>query len=98
MLSLRLLRTTHVRALSTGLPLRQSSCAAGTVLNLKIRKNGDEPVALEDLEYPAWLWDMLNKEKLDSDLKAADLMKWRKKQINKANTAKIKNNNFLSQM
>lgn len=74
----------------------KSSCKAGTVLNLKIRKNGDEPVALEDHEYPEWLWDCLNKEKVEEDLKKNDFMKWRKKQINKANTAKIKNNNFLS--
>lgn len=76
----------------------KSSVAAGTVLNLKIRKNGDEPVALEDSEYPEWLWDMLDKEKMDQNLKELDIMKWRKKQIKKANTAKIKNNNFISQM
>lgn len=76
----------------------KSSVPAGTVLNLKIRKNGDEPVALEDSEYPEWLWDILDKEKLDAKLKEENLMKWRKKQINKANTAKIKNNNFISQM
>lgn len=77
---------------------QKSSCAAGTVLNLKIRKNGDEPVALEDSEYPEWLWDTLDKKKMDEQLKIDDIMKWRKKQINKSNTAKIKNNNFLSEM
>lgn len=76
----------------------KSFVPAGTVLNLKIRKNGDEPVALEDSEYPEWLWDSLNKEKVEAKLKEEDLMKWRKKQINKTNTAKIKNNNFISQM
>lgn len=76
----------------------KSSVAAGTVLNLKIRKNGDEPVALEDSEYPEWLWDSLDKKKVEAKLKEEDLMKWRKKQINKNNTAKIKNNNFISQM
>lgn len=76
----------------------KSSVPAGTVLNLKIRKNGDEPVALEDSEYPEWLWDSLDKKKVEAKLKEEDLMKWRKKQINKNNTAKIKNNNFISQM
>lgn len=89
---------TLVRSFATSTRLSQSSCKAGTVLNLKIRKSGNEPVALEDSEYPEWLWDMLNKEKKEQDLKAGDIMKWRKKQLNKANTAKIKNNNFLSQM
>lgn len=82
----------------TTLNTPKSSVPAGTVLNLKIRKNGDEPVALEDSEYPEWLWDTLDKEKMEKDLKEQDLMRWRKKQINKANTAKIKNNNFISQM
>ncbi|CUM56934.1 uncharacterized protein AC631_01524 [Debaryomyces fabryi] len=76
----------------------KSSCKAGTVLNLKMKKSGDEPVALEDHEYPEWLWDCLDKEKLDSKLKETDFMKWRRKQITKANTAKINNNNFLAKM
>lgn len=83
---------------STISSLDKSSVPAGTVLNLKIRKNGDEPVALEDSEYPEWLWECLDKEKQEQRLKEQDFMKWRKKQINKANTAKIKNNNFISQM
>ncbi|CAH6722285.1 54S ribosomal protein L37, mitochondrial [[Candida] jaroonii] len=87
-----------VRSFATSTRLSQSSCKAGTVLNLKIRKSGNEPVALEDSEYPEWLWDMLNKDKKEQDLKTGDIMKWRKKQLNKSNTAKIKNNNFLSQM
>ncbi|WPK25810.1 hypothetical protein PUMCH_003141 [Australozyma saopauloensis] len=73
-----------------------SSCAAGTVLNLKVRKNGDEPVALEDSEYPDWLWTILDKKGNDEKLKAEDIMRWRKKQLNKANAEKIKANNFLS--
>ncbi|KAF5211166.1 39S ribosomal protein L37, mitochondrial [Clavispora lusitaniae] len=83
---------------STISSLEKSSVPAGTALNLKIRKNGDEPVALEDSEYPEWLWECLDKEKQEQRLKEQDFMKWRKKQINKANTAKIKNNNFISQM
>ncbi|CAK7901476.1 54S ribosomal protein L37, mitochondrial [[Candida] anglica] len=79
-------------------PQIQSSCAAGTPLNLKIKKSGNEPVALEDSEYPEWLWECLDKQKTDDQLKASDFLKWKKKQINKINTKKIKNNNFLSQM
>lgn len=89
------------RLFSTGSILRneaKSSCQAGTVLNLKIRKAGDEPVALEDKEYPEWLWDCLDKSKLDNQLKEADFMKWRRRQLNKENTKKINNNNFLSQL
>lgn len=101
MLTLRLLRVAPVRRFSSAvmrLNEQKSSCAAGTVLNLKVRKNGDEPVALEDKDYPEWLWNLLDKQKLDGEAKEQDFMKWRKRQINKANTAKIKNNNFLSQM
>lgn len=76
----------------------KSSCSAGTILNLKIKKNGDEPTALEDHEYPEWLWDCLDKEKMDQQLKEADFMKWRRKQITKANTKLINNNNFLAKM
>lgn len=94
----RILQIRPVRAFSAYASLQKSSCAAGTVLNLKIRKNGDEPVALEDSEYPEWLWDTLDKPKMDEQLKEENLMKWRKKQITKTNTAKIKNNNFVSQM
>ena len=73
-----------------------SSCPAGTDLNLKVRKNGDEPVALENSEYPDWLWTILDKEANDELLKSQDIMRWRKKQLNKANALKIKANNFLS--
>ena len=76
----------------------KSSCKAGTVLNLKVRKNGDEPVALEDSEYPEWLWEMLDKKQINADLKANDFMKWRRRQLRKENTKKINNNNFLSKM
>lgn len=76
----------------------KSSCPAGTVLNLKMRKSGNEPVALDDHEYPEWLWDCLDKKKQEETLKANDFLKWRRKQLNRANTEKINNNNFLSKM
>ncbi|CUM65780.1 uncharacterized protein PRCAT00003428001 [Priceomyces carsonii] len=76
----------------------KSSCKAGTVLNLKIKKSGDEPIALEDSEYPDWLWDCLDKLKVDAKLKETDFMKWRRKHLTKANTKKINYNNFISKM
>jgi Mitochondrial ribosomal protein L37. len=76
----------------------KSSCPAGTVLNLKVRKNGDEPVALEDSEYPEWLWSMLDKKKTDDEMKTADFMRWRRKQLGNDNTKIIKGNNFLANM
>lgn len=88
-----------IRNLSLTQTLAQkSSCAPGTVLNLKMRKSGNEPVALEDHEYPEWLWDCLDKDKQERLLKENDFMKWRKRQLKKQNTAKIKDNNFLSKM
>lgn len=92
------LRVAAKRSLSVSAAVSKSACPAGTVLNLKIRKSGDEPVALKDEEYPEWLWDCLDKAKMDQQLKDTDIMKWRRKQLNKTNTARIKNNNFVSQM
>lgn len=76
----------------------KSSCPAGTVLNLKVFKKGDEPVAKEDSEYPDWLWDMLDHKKTMDTLQSEDFLRWRKLQLSKDNRAKIKNNNFLSKL
>jgi large subunit ribosomal protein L54 len=49
---------------------------AGTPLKgLNFLKNTQDPVALEDHEYPAWLWEILgNKEKkAGADAMAGDL-------------------------
>lgn len=41
----------------------QSSVPAGTVLKgLNFMKNKQDPVALEDHEYPPWLWTVLNQK------------------------------------
>lgn len=37
-----------------------SSCPAGTPLNLQIKKSGKELIALDDKEYPEWLWTVLD--------------------------------------
>lgn len=48
-----------------------SSVPAGTPLKgLNFLKNKDDPVALEDHEYPSWLWDVLKKESKTADDKA----------------------------
>ncbi|KAL6940167.1 hypothetical protein ACO0QE_004062 [Hanseniaspora vineae] len=75
-----------------------SSCKAGTPLNLKIKKAGNEPVALEDSEYPAWLWSVLDDkvpEIIPSNISKEEQFTLRKKQLRYANRQKIKSNNFL---
>lgn len=78
-------------------PVVQSSCAAGTVLNLKIRKSGTEPVALEDHDYPEWLWNVLDHKSQEAKLEA-DPAKKAKKHMRTINKKKIKMNNFIAQM
>ncbi|CAN3354740.1 large ribosomal subunit protein mL54 [Diutina catenulata] len=95
---LRFVRSFSVSRAVFAVPAKGSSCKAGTVLGLKIKKSGDGPVALEDSEYPEWLWDMLDKPKMEQQLKDQDHMKWRKKQLRKENIKRINNNNFLSKM
>ncbi|KAJ2781614.1 hypothetical protein H4R18_002758 [Coemansia javaensis] len=44
-----------------------SSAVDGTVLKgLNIYKEGKDPVALKDEEYPAWLWTLLDETPADS--------------------------------
>lgn len=41
----------------------ESSVPAGTVLKgINFMKNAQDPIALEDGEYPAWLWSVLDKK------------------------------------
>ncbi|EGF76481.1 hypothetical protein BATDEDRAFT_92659 [Batrachochytrium dendrobatidis JAM81] len=38
-----------------------SSCKKGTVLKgINVLKDGQDPVAMDDSEYPAWLWKLLD--------------------------------------
>ncbi|KAH3900567.1 related to 54S ribosomal protein L37, mitochondrial [Saccharomycodes ludwigii] len=74
-----------------------SSCKAGTPLNLKIKKTGNDPVALEDSEYPDWLWTVLDPV-VEEQALAKDPIALRKKAMRKANREKIKQNNFLSKL
>ncbi|SCU97105.1 LAME_0F18536g1_1 [Lachancea meyersii CBS 8951] len=81
----------------TGSEAALSSCPAGTVLNLQIKKSGKEPVALEDHEYPEWLWSVLDPKAQLKKLQQ-DPLKMRKKQLRSANRDKIKQSNFLAKM
>lgn len=46
----------------------RSICPEGTVLKgLNYLKSQQDPVALRDEEYPAWLWDCLDVQKKSSD-------------------------------
>ncbi|CAI1934077.1 hypothetical protein SEUBUCD646_0D04730 [Saccharomyces eubayanus] len=78
-----------------------SSCPAGTSLNLNIWKSGKDAQALEDKEYPSWLWSVLDaKQAVDHTAKdpGGEALSQRKKNIRKANRQQIKQNNFLSQL
>ncbi|KAG0177812.1 39S ribosomal protein L37, mitochondrial [Apophysomyces sp. BC1034] len=44
---------------------KPSSAPKGTVLKgINFLKDGKDPVALDDAEYPDWLWDLLDEKKL----------------------------------
>ena len=64
---------------------------------MQIKKSGKEPVALEDHEYPEWLWSVLD-DKAQLKKLQEDPLKLRKKQLRSANRQKIKQNNFLSEI
>ncbi|SMN19267.1 similar to Saccharomyces cerevisiae YBR268W MRPL37 Mitochondrial ribosomal protein of the large subunit [Maudiozyma saulgeensis] len=83
-----------------------SSCLVGTKLNLDIKKGKQGPVALDDNEYPDWLWTVLKddskKAKPDKEPKESPSpdtqLGQRRKQLRKENRSKIKQNNFISQL
>lgn len=75
----------------------KSSCAPGTYLNLNIKKGAKELVALEDKDYPEWLWTVLDRNAQTARL-ALEPLKMRKKAIRKFNKDKIKQSNFLKQI
>jgi large subunit ribosomal protein L54 len=56
----------------SGLVFPISKCKAGTKLKgLNYIKGRDDPVALEDEEYPEWLWHCLDMKTKDSDEEGA---------------------------
>lgn len=75
-----------------------SIAPAGTKLKgLNIRKGQDPVVALADEEYPAWLWEVLDKNAQKAKLEA-DPAKAAQKARRNANRKKIKDNNFIAAM
>ncbi|KAB2574034.1 putative 60s ribosomal protein mitochondrial precursor -like protein [Lasiodiplodia theobromae] len=61
--------------------LVQSSVPAGTPLKgLNFLKNKTDPVAMEDSEYPAWLWTTLQREGKSEEADEGDLFSKSKKQ------------------
>lgn len=75
-----------------------SLAPAGTKLKgLNILKGQDPIVALADEEYPAWLWEVLDKEAQKKKLED-DPVKSAQKARRNANRQKIKENNFLAAM
>ena len=81
----------------------KSSCLVGTNLNLGIKKGKTGPVALEDSEYPPWLWTVLkDNKKLSKEaqekLSPGESLDLRRKNLRKENRSKIKQSNFISQL
>ncbi|KAJ1679559.1 Cochaperone prefoldin complex subunit [Spiromyces aspiralis] len=69
-------------------PRPTSSVAKGAVLKgLNVLKDGKDPVALADEEYPGWLWTLLDKP-IEEEL-------GERKRLNLENTKRIKAANFL---
>lgn len=76
----------------------KSSVPEGTVLKgCNVRKNGEDPVALADDQYPDWLWEVLDPEAQDRKLKM-DPIRYATKQRREENRKRIKDQNFLAKM
>ncbi|GAA5908898.1 hypothetical protein JCM5296_002496 [Sporobolomyces johnsonii] len=77
--------------------LPTSACPAGTVLKgLNYLKDGTDPVAKEESEYPPWVWTLLNpgaKQHGENDEVAK--LKKQKKELKRAGKAAIKAANSL---
>lgn len=90
--------TTPPPAATQSKPKFVSIAPAGTKLKgLNILKGQDPVVALPDEEYPAWLWDVLDKNAQKARLEA-DPMRAAQNERRNANRKKIKENNFLAAM
>ncbi|KAI8978551.1 mitochondrial ribosomal protein L37-domain-containing protein [Pilobolus umbonatus] len=69
-----------------------SSVPKGTVLKgIHFLKEGQDPVALDDTEYPEWLWDLLDEKKLKQKIKKPSFRQFHRKQ----NRDNIKAMNFM---
>lgn len=71
---------------------KPSSVPKGTVLNgLQYLKDGQDPVALDDSEYPEWLWELLDEKKLKQKTSKPVNRQYHRKQSREA----IKALNFM---
>lgn len=74
-------------------PQRQpSSVPKGTVLKgINYLKDGKDPVALDDNEYPDWLWDLLDEKKQKQKTSKPSNRQYHRKQ----NRETIRAQNFM---
>ncbi|CCK69291.1 mitochondrial 54S ribosomal protein mL54 KNAG_0C01770 [Huiozyma naganishii CBS 8797] len=79
-------------------PAVKSSCLAGTPLKLDIRKDGRDPVAMRDEEYPEWLWHVLEPATGGDASARADPLAARRKELRRKHRNEIKQSNYLSQL
>ncbi|KAK4703304.1 large subunit ribosomal protein L54, partial [Phenoliferia sp. Uapishka_3] len=88
-------------AVAPKLIIPQSSCPAGTkIAGLNILKNGSDVVALEDHEYPSWLWTLVapvkvGKKEAEVAKSDAEKLKDARRALQKAGTDSIKAANTL---
>ncbi|KAI9277377.1 mitochondrial ribosomal protein L37-domain-containing protein [Sporodiniella umbellata] len=69
-----------------------SSAPKGTVLKgIQFLKDKPEPIALDDSEYPGWLWDLLDEKKLKQKTSKPVNRQYHRKQNREA----IKASNFM---
>ncbi|EIE90839.1 hypothetical protein G6F46_012139 [Rhizopus delemar] len=69
-----------------------SSAPKGTTLKgIQFLKDGKDPVALDDSEYPDWLWDLLDEKKLKQKSTKPSNRQYHRKQNREA----IKASNFM---
>lgn len=95
---LRVLSRAYSTPSTPSTPKVASSAPAGTVLKgCNVRKSGQDPVALEDSEYPQWLWDILDPAAQQAKLAADPIRAARKAQKARAK-AILQENNFISKM
>jgi large subunit ribosomal protein L54 len=71
----------------------KSSCPAGTVLpGINYLKNQEPVIALQDEEYPPWLWTLLKPKQIPEDGPGGIGEKMR---LKKERQARIKDSNFM---
>ena len=72
---------------------KESSVPAGTIIKgVNFYKNGSDPVAKLDEEYPDWLWELLDEEVIRQ--KELEQDKFSRKSHRRDRREKIKNDNF----